>query len=223
MLLLLIEDNRDLAANIIEYLEEEQFDCDYADCARLGLALALKNPYDGIILDINLPDKDGFQLCRELRKQGLSLPVLMLTAKDALEHKLEGFSAGTDDYLVKPFAMAELCARLNALSKRNRSQLGQLQIADLKVDLDTHTVIRAQQPIQLPKACFELLVLLMQASPKVIARSQMEQFLWQGNVPDSDVLKSHIYQLRKNIDKPFSNDLIHTVRGVGLVIKEHHD
>lgn len=219
MLVLLIEDNRDLAANMIEYLEDEQFEVDYAQSGTFGLEQALKNLYDVVVLDINLPDIDGFSVCQQLRKHGKSLPIIMLTAKDALEHKLQGFNAGADDYLVKPFAMAELSARLYALSRRRLPQLAQLQVADLTVDLDNRTVMRDQQPIHLPKACFELLVLLMQASPKVIHRRQMEQLLWQGDTPDSDALKSHIYQLRKHIDKPFASDLLHTVRGVGLVLK----
>ena len=223
MLVLLIEDNRNLAANIIEYLAEDGHECDYAATGNLGLELALKQTYDAIILDINLPDTTGIKLCQTLRAQGKSLPIIMLTARDTLENKLEGFNAGADDYLVKPFAMAELSARINALARCNTTSWGQLQVADLTLDLDSREVTRGNSPIQLSKACWEILVMLMQASPKVVTREQMEQKVWQGSPPESDSLKSHIYQLRQNIDKPFEHKLISTVRGVGLVLAASAD
>lgn len=219
MLVLLIEDNRDLASNMIEYLEDEGFACDYAQTGGFGQELALKQHYDAIILDINLPEIDGLTLCHSLRARGKSLPIIMLTARDSLDNKLEGFNAGADDYLVKPFALAELCARLTALSRRNLPQLGLLKMADLTVDLDSRQVSRNHKSIKLTKACWELLVMLMQTSPKVVTRAQMEQKIWHGDPPDSDSLKSHIYQLRKHIDRPFDQELIQTVRGVGLVMK----
>lgn len=220
MLVLLIEDNRNLAANMIEYLEEDGFECDYAETGLFGQQLALQHRYDVIILDLNLPDINGIELCQNLRQQGQTLPIILLTAQDSLEHKLNGFDAGSDDYLVKPIAMAELSARLEVINKRQSNHHSSvLSIGDLSVDLNRRDVTRAGQNIQLTRACYEILVLLMQTSPNVVTKEQICQRIWHGNSPDSDALKSHIYQLRKQVDRPFEQALICTVRGVGLVLK----
>ncbi len=219
MLLLLVEDNRQLAANMIEFLEAEGFDCDYAERGDHGLALARSQTFDAIVLDLMLPGLDGLTLCNQLRAEGVSTPVLMLTARDALDDKLEGFDAGADDYLVKPFALPELVARLRALHKRRNEPEQVLEVGDLRADLRAHLAERAGQPIQLNPSCWTLLVTLMRASPAVLSREALESAVWGDAVPDSDALRSHLYQLRKAIDKPFDKPLLHTLRHVGVALR----
>lgn len=220
MLVLLAEDNRDLAASVLDYLEMQGFDCDYAERGDHALSLIKENTYEAIILDIMMPGMDGLTLCETLRQQGFQQPVIMLTARDTLDDKLAGFDAGADDYLVKPFDMPELAARLKVISKRKHSPANKLAVADLEVDIDNHIVSRAGNIIDLSPACWKILVTLMQASPKVISRQELEQALWKDSPPDSEALKSHIYTLRKLVDKPFDTQLIHTLRGVGITLRE---
>lgn len=225
MAILVVEDNRALASNIIEFLEAHGFECDYADNGKLGLKLAIENTFDVIILDIMLPGLDGLQVCQSLRNQGFFTPVLMLTARDSLEDKLKGFDVGTDDYLVKPFDLPELVVRLKVLAKRvtkNRDQ-SQLMIGDLVMDRESHQVWRGTQEIKLNNSCWKILEALLLNSPKVVTRQQMEALIWPDELPDSDVLKSHIYKLRQLVDKPFKQTLIETVRSVGIVIKETNE
>ncbi|WP_372865128.1 response regulator transcription factor [Spongiibacter sp.] len=223
MLVLLVEDNRKLAANIIEYLEAEGFDCDYAERGDHGLALALSQhqgqPFEVIVLDLMLPGLDGMTVCRRLREEGVSAPVLMLTARDTLDDKLGGFDAGADDYLVKPFALPELVARLRALVKRRSEPEQELVVGDLRADLRARLVERAGRPIPLNPSCWTLLVTLMRASPAVLSREKLEAAVWGDAVPDSDALRSHLYQLRKAIDKPFDKPLLHTLRHVGVALR----
>ncbi|KGJ92864.1 response regulator transcription factor [Colwellia psychrerythraea] len=219
MLVLVIEDNRTLAANIIEYLESHNFECDYASNGHLGLQLAKKHSFNAIILDIMLPGKDGMTLCKSLRDAGVKTPVIMLTARDTLEDKLQGFTAGADDYLIKPFALAELLARVEVLIKRTANVNVALTFADLSMNIDLRTVSRAGHVIELNKVSWQILEALLKASPKVITRQDIEQIIWQDQLPDSDALKSHIYKLRQLVDKPFEQALIQTVRGVGLILK----
>lgn len=219
MLVLIVEDNRTLAANMIEFLEAHDFECDYADNGNLGLSLAKNQTFNAIILDIMLPGKDGMSICKELRDAGVSTPILMLTARDTLEDKLQGFQAGTDDYLVKPFDLPEVVARIQVLTKRICNSQAKLSVGDLVMDIELREVTRTGQVIELNNACWQILEALLKASPKVVSRQEIEQTIWSDQLPDSDVLKSHIYKLRQLIDKPFDYPLIQTVRGVGLVIK----
>jgi len=219
LLVLVVEDNRTLAGNIIEFLEAHGFECDYADNGHLGLALAKQQLFNAIILDIMLPGKDGMSICKALRDSGIATPVLMLTARDTLADKLEGFGVGADDYLVKPFELPELVARLQVLTRRINKQQAKLQVEDLTMDIELREVTRAGQVIELNNACWQILAALLQASPKVVTRQEIEQLIWPDQLPDSDVLKSHIYKLRQQVDKPFEQPLIQTVRGVGLVLK----
>lgn len=218
MLALIIEDNHMLAENMIEYLESHAIECDYASNGCQGLALALENTYSAIILDIMLPGNDGISICQSLRQLGSNTPILMLTARDTLEDKLQGFNAGADDYLVKPFDLAELVARIKVLFKRTQDTRQLLYFADLKMDIACRHVSRSGQTIKLNRVSWQLLEALLRASPNVITRQEIEQIIWPEALPDSDALKSHIYQLRKVIDKPFASSLIKTVRGVGLVL-----
>ena len=215
----MVEDNRALAANMIEFLEAHNFEWDYADNGIQGLKFAMTQPFYAIILDIMLPGKDGMSICAELREAGINTPILMLTARDTLEDKLQGFKAGTDDYLVKPFDLPELIARIQVLTKRiSRSEVS-LSIDDLVMDIDIREVTRSGHVIELNKACWQILEALMRTYPKVVTRQQIEEIIWPEQLPNSDVLKSHIYKLRQLIDKPFDKQLIQTVRGVGLVLK----
>jgi len=220
MLVLLVEDNRDLAASVLDFLEMQEFDCDYAERGDHALQLTRDNSYDALILDIMMPGIDGLDLCKTLRAQGNNAPVIFLTARDTLDDKLQGFENGADDYLVKPFDLPELAARLRAITKRKISSSSKLQVADLEVNLDDHQVIRGGQLIDLSPACWKLLVALIQASPKVLSRYELENVLWKDSPPDSEALKSHLYTLRKLVDKPFPNPLIHTLRGVGVALRD---
>ena len=220
MLILLVEDNRDLAASVLDYLELQEFDCDYAERGDHALQLSKENTYDAMILDIMMPGMDGLSLCKTLREHGNNAPVIMLTARDTLDDKLLGFEAGADDYLVKPFDLPELAARLRAITKRKISSSSKLQVADLEVNLDDHIVTRAGKTIDLSPACWKLLVALIQASPKVMSRFELESVLWKDSPPDSEALKSHMYTLRKLVDKPFDRALIHTLRGVGIALRD---
>ncbi|WP_086933268.1 response regulator transcription factor [Agarilytica rhodophyticola] len=219
MLVLLAEDNRDLAASVLDYLEMQDFECDYAERGDHALELVKETDYDAIILDIMMPGIDGLDLCQTLRKLGHNQPIIMLTARDTLRDKLAGFDAGADDYLVKPFDLPELTARLKVISKRKTTNTRLLKVADLEVNQDGHQVTRNGRNIDLSPACWKLLVALMQASPNVMSRRELESVLWKDSPPDSEALKSHIYTLRKLVDKPFSTSLIHTLRGVGVALR----
>jgi len=217
--LLLVEDHKDLAEAVGAYLESSGFTMDYAYDGLSALHLASTENYDAIILDIMLPGIDGLEICARLRKDvRLSTPILMLTARDQLDDKLLGFQQGADDYLVKPFDMPELEARLNALIRRQRGELDEAiyQVADLRLDTRTMQVTRQNQIIQLSPTCLRILRILMRESPKLISREQLEKELWGDLTPDSDTLRSHVYKLRKAIDKPFNQALLQTQQGLGL-------
>jgi DNA-binding response OmpR family regulator len=219
MHLLVIEDNPDLVANVADFLEGRGHTLDIAYNGYAGLGFALENEYDALILDLMLPGIDGFEVCARLRAAGRALPVLMLTARDGLEDKLEGFASGADDYLVKPFALQELEARLLAIARRGGSApLGpaeRLRVADLELDLATRRLTRAGQVLDLPPIPMKLLELLMRRSPQLVSRAELERAAWGDEPPDSDALRAHLHLLRQAIDKPFPHPLLHTVRGFG--------
>jgi DNA-binding response OmpR family regulator len=217
--LLLVEDNLDLANTVIEYLEITGIVCDHASNGQTGLNLALSQHYDVILLDIMLPRLDGQQLCKQLREQGKQTPILMLTSLDALPDKLASFAMGADDYLVKPFELAELVARIRALSLRRSGQASRLQVADLTMDLSTRKVSRAGQELHLSPTCWTLLECLMRASPEPVGRERLEATVWGDEPPDSNTLKVHMHRLRKAVDKDFSQALIHTISGVGVQLR----
>ncbi|PMY66487.1 MULTISPECIES: response regulator transcription factor [Pseudomonas] len=217
--LLLVEDNLDLANTVIEYLEISGIVCDHASNGQTGLNLALSQHYDVILLDIMLPRLDGQQLCKQLREQGKQTPILMLTSLDALPDKLASFAMGADDYLVKPFELAELVARIRALSLRRSGQASRLQVADLTMDLSTRKVSRAGQELHLSPTCWTLLECLMRASPEPVGRERLEATVWGDEPPDSNTLKVHMHRLRKAVDKDFSQALIHTISGVGVQLR----
>lgn len=221
---LLVEDNLSLAETVIAYFELEGIDCDYAATGPQGLQLALTNDYEIILLDINLPRLNGLEVCEALRSQGVNTPVLMLTARDTLEDKLAGFDAGTDDYMVKPFELSELVARVKALSKRRSSFAQQLRVGPLVMDLSLKTVSRDGQALSLTPTCWKLLELLLRESPNVVSREHMERAIWnEMDRPDSNVLKVHLYKLRQQVDKPFSTKLIQTVSTHGVALRVTND
>lgn len=218
--ILLVEDDMDLAQTMVEYLELEQVRCDHASNGMAGLRLMEAQNYDVLLLDLNLPQIDGLNVCRRLRESGNDTPVLMLTARDQLDDKLDGFRAGTDDYLVKPFELSELVVRLQALARRRSGQVRRLRCADLEMDLNTHTVTRAGQVIRLSPSGWRLLEELLRFSPRVISRERLEEVLWGDEIPDSNSLKVHIFHLRRAIDGPFATALLHTIPGHGFALKE---
>lgn len=219
--ILMVEDHFELAATVCEFLEAHGYVIDHARNLDAAKTFLKSQHYNLLLLDINLPDGSGYDLCEWIRnQQNLDIPVLMLTARDTLDDKLKGFAAGTDDYLVKPFDFNELVMRIRALIKRALGEVAnhKLQIHDLVLDSATQTVSRAGQNIELPPIQFKLLKILMRNSPKVITKQEIMIELWGDEEPESDALRSHIYNLRKMIDKPFSQKLLHTVSGVGVKI-----
>ncbi|MNZ39653.1 Transcriptional activator protein CzcR [compost metagenome] len=225
MRILLVEDNRDILANLADYLELKGYSVDCAQDGLSGLNLATSGHYDLLVLDVMLPGLDGYSLCRRLRDEARSaVPVIMLTARDQLDDRLQGFKAGADDYLIKPFALSELAARIEAVLRRSQGAARRLlQVADLSYDLDTLEVSRAGCRLKLNPLGLKLLALLMQKSPHVLRREALEEALWGDDCPDSDSLRSHIHQLRQVIDKPFPRPLLHTVHGLGYRLAESDD
>ncbi len=218
MRLLLVEDNRDILANLADYLALKGYEVDCAQDGLTGLHLAATQHYDLAVLDVMLPGMDGYTLCQRLREgERRDLPVIMLTARDALDDRLQGFRTGADDYITKPFALPELAARIEAVLKRTRAGGRRLlNVADLSYDLDTLEVARAGQSLKIGPIGLKLLAVLMQKSPAVATREMLESALWGDAPPDSDSLRSHIHALRQQIDKPFPKPLLHTVHGVGF-------
>jgi DNA-binding response OmpR family regulator len=217
-LVLLVEDNRSLSEMVGEYLESKGFGVDFASDGVDGLRLATDNSYDVIVLDLMLPRLDGVEVCRRLRSEAKkSTPVLMLTARDTLADKVGGLDAGADDYLVKPFAIQELEARVRALIRRDRRQVSAevLCVADLVLDTSSLRASRGGTELQLSPIGLRLLTILMRESPRVVTRRDIEREIWGDGLPDSDTLRSHLYNLRKTIDRPFDKQLLHTVQTAG--------
>lgn len=220
--ILIIEDNPDIAANIGDYLEEKGHTVDFAGDGITGLHLAIVNDFDAIVLDLALPGMDGLEVCRKLRQDaGKNTPVLMLTARDRLEDKLAGFETGADDYLVKPFELQEVEARLEVLTSRgSRRASKEIRVGDLLFNLDTLIANRVGQDIDLNPIGLKLLRCLMEASPNVVSRAELEKKVWGEEMPDSDSLRVHIHSLRAAIDKPFGSKMIQTRHGIGYRLVE---
>ena len=218
MRILIVEDDNDVATSLYEFLEKCGYIVDAAADGVTGLHLATVGTFDAIVLDVALPGLDGLELSRQLREVARkTTPVLMLTARDALSDKLAGFDSGADDYLVKPFALAELDARLKALVKRSSGRMGarELRVRDLCLNLDTMEVQRGRTPIAVKRIGLRILELLMRESHRVVRRQEIESLLWGDDPPDSDALRAHIHMLRKAIDRPFAVPLLHTMPGIG--------
>ncbi|MDQ7017026.1 MAG: response regulator transcription factor [Gammaproteobacteria bacterium] len=223
MKILVIEDNPDILANMVDYLDEQGYLTDPAQDGISGLHFAVTRPYDLIILDLMLPGIDGLTLCKRLRNDAhIQTPIIMVTARDTLTDKLLGFESGADDYLVKPFSLVELEARIKAILKRGKNNNNSLlSVADLSFNPQTFEVQRNQQPIKLNPIALKLLEALMRASPHVLKREQLEDEIWGDNPCDSDALKTHIHHLRQAIDKPFKYPLLHTIRKIGYRLAEN--
>ncbi|WFC43963.1 response regulator transcription factor [Pseudoxanthomonas sp. SE1] len=219
---LIVEDNRDICGNIATYLEKLGYVLDFAHDGVTAMNLALTNPFDVIVLDLMIPRMDGLTFCQRLRADAeIETPVLMLTAKDTLDDRLRGFDAGADDYLVKPFALQELHARIRALYKRShRNADTLLTVGDLTLNRSTLQVHRAGRRVEINPAGMKLLRRLMEESPSVVDRDELETLLWADERPDGDALRSHMYKLRQAIDRSFDRPLIHTVHRIGYRIAE---
>ncbi len=225
MHILIVEDHADLAANIGEFLQGRGEIVDYASNGLTGLHLASMKVYDVIVLDIGLPALDGVNLCRRLRNDGSGIaPILMLTARDTEQQKLEGFAAGADDYLTKPFSLAELHARLQALTRRVKGREPLLRVDDLSLDQRSLIVRRGERRLALRPVETRLLEILMRASPALVMRQEIERQLWGENPPSSDAaLRGHIHALRSAIDLPGVAPLLHTIHGTGYRLGRDDD
>lgn len=217
---LLVEDHKELAETVGAYLEASNYIVDYASDGLTAMHLGVTNTYDAIVLDIMLPGVDGLTVCQRLRDDAnVTTPIIMLTARDQLQDKLLGFSSGTDDYLVKPFDMPELEARLDALIRRSQHLEREYEVDGLRLNLDTMEVVRDGTPLALSRTLFNILQVLIRESPKVVSRASLERELWGDEPPDSDTLRSHIYNLRRIIDRPFEQPLLHTRQGQGYCLR----
>lgn len=216
--LLLIEDHHDIADMVCEFMESEGYIMDYAADGITGLHLAVSNDYDAIILDLTLPGMDGLEVLTKLRTEAKrTVPVLIMTARDTLQNKIAGLDSGADDYLVKPFDIREMAARIRSLIRRQQGLLSPeiLKVEDLQFDTGTMSVSRGNQKLKLTPIGMQILKILMQASPRVVSRRVIERQIWGDILPDSDTLRSHMYSLRKSIDKPFRQQLLHTIQNSG--------
>ena len=216
--ILLIEDQAELAASIMDFLESQGHRLDYAADGRQGLDLALAGNYDVVLLDLRLPRIDGLEVCRQLRATAeCHLPILMLTARDTLKDKIVGFDAGADDYLTKPFALEELLLRCNALGRRHQLHANHLlMLGDLVIDRRQRTATRAGHALDLHHTPFDILVALAEVYPAVMTRSELADRIWGDAPPESDALATHIYSLRQALDRPFEQPMLKTLHGVGL-------
>lgn len=216
--ILLIEDEANIAKNIAQYLEHKGHVLDFAVRGDYGLTLALEAYYDVVILDLNLPHMDGLSVCQAIReKADRHIPILMLTARDSIDDKVLGFTRGADDYLTKPFSLEELEVRCFALSKRHLLQRSdKIEIGPITIDRKRKTASRDGQPLALSTMGFKILAILAEAYPQVVSRSQLTQQLWGDAPTESDALRSHIYQLRAIVDKPFEQPVIKTIFNAGF-------
>ena len=223
MKLLLVEDDKEAAAYLKRALSEVGHTVDAASTGRSGLMLAAGETYDVIILDRMLPEIDGLAILRTIRASGVKTPVLLLTALGGIDDRVEGLEAGGDDYLVKPFALAELLARVNALARRPPTQevRTELSVADLRLDLLKRTVTRGGQRIELQPREFQLLEYLLRHAGRVVTRTMLLESVWDFHFdPKTNIVETHMSRLRGKVDRGHAHELIHTVRGAGYVLRE---
>jgi two-component system, OmpR family, copper resistance phosphate regulon response regulator CusR len=222
MHVLVVEDEKKTHEYLKKGLMENGFVVDVAVNGVDGLHLALTGSYDLIILDVMLPDRDGWSVVTELRRNGKQTPVLFLTARDAVQDRVKGLESGADDYLVKPFAFSELLARARSLLRRGPArQLERLRLADLEIDLIRHKASRDNKPLDLAPKEFALLSLLVRRTGEVLSRTLIAEQVWDMNFDsETNVVDVAVRRLRRKVDDPFPNKLIHTVRGVGYVLEE---
>ena len=223
MRLLLVEDDRKIASFVVKGLEAAGFSVDHAPDGEQGLDLGLSEPYEVIIVDLMLPRRDGLSLIEQLRAQGVQAPIMILSAKDAVEDRVRGLQMGGDDYLPKPFAFAELLARVQALMRRSggKAELTRYQVGDLSLDLITREVKRGGKRLDLQPLEFSLLAYLIRNTGRVVSKTMIMDHVWHYNFdPQTNVVEARICRLRDKIDKDAGRKLIHTVRGVGYVLRE---
>jgi len=218
--ILVVEDHQSIAQNIASYMENKGHVLDFSVRGDQGLELALANHYDLVILDLNLPVMDGLEVCKRLREQASHhVSIIMLTARDSIDDKISGFTTGADDYLTKPFSLEELEVRCFALSRRHLLQTNDaLTFDQLIIDRKRQQVTRSGKALELHSMGYRILVILAQAYPQVVSRSKLSQKLWGDEPTESDALRSHIYQLRNILDKPFDYPMIKTIHGIGFVL-----
>jgi len=215
---LIVEDDRDLARNLVDFLQLQGYVVDYASDGYMAMHLLGANDYDLIVLDLMLPGQDGLTLCRRIRAElHLRVPIVMLTAKDEVDTKVSAFDIGADDYVVKPAALKEIEARIRALIRRAGHQVESeiLEVGDLRLDTGTMRVERAGRPIALPPVPLKILTLLMRHSPNVVHREVIQREIWGDEPGDNHALIVHMHTLRNAVDKSFDRQLVHTVRGFG--------
>src|SRR5437899_2518941 len=221
--ILVVEDEAKVARAVREGLEREKYQVVVAPTGEHGFFLVNAEEFDLVLLDLMLPGRDGLQVLSTLRKRGLQTPVLILSARDAIEDRVQGLDKGADDYLVKPFAFPELLARVRALLRRGRiEQVVQLRLADLEMDVTARKARRGGQPLDLTAREFELLEYLLRHKGQVVSREMLARYVWKETraTPIDNVIDVHINRLRRKVDEPFNPKLIHTVRGVGFVWRE---
>jgi two-component system OmpR family response regulator len=222
MRLLLVEDDPKIASFIVKGLKSEGFAVDHAVDGRTGLHMALTEPYDVAVIDVMLPQLDGLALIETMRRENVRTPVIILSAKGAVQDRVKGLQIGSDDYLTKPFAFSELLAWVQALVRRSSGagEPTRLVAGDLSMNLISREVVRAGQKIDLQPLEFSLLEYLMRNAGRVVSKTMIMEHVWDYHFdPQTNVVESRIYRLREKIDKDFPSKLIHTVRGVGYVLK----
>ncbi|HEX4002547.1 MAG TPA: response regulator transcription factor [Candidatus Acidoferrales bacterium] len=224
MRVLIVEDEEKMARALRSGLEAEEFSVSVAGTGEEGFFLASTESYDLVILDLMLPARDGMEVLLALRRKNLSVPVLILTSKDTVEDRVRGLDAGADDYLVKPFAFSELIARIRALLRRGRSESADvLKLADLEMDAAGRVVSRAGRELSLTAREFDLLEYLLRQPGRVVSREMLARDVWRETArytPLDNVIDVHVAHLRRKLDEPFNKKLLHTVRGVGFVLRE---
>jgi heavy metal response regulator len=222
MKILLVEDEKKVASFIKRGLEEEHFTVDVAYDGESGEFMALTSEYDLIILDILLPKKNGFEVLKSLRANGIQTPILILTAKGSIDDKVEGLNSGADDYLTKPFAFAELIARIRSLLRRTSSEKSNIiKVADLEFDTVKHIAKRGEKIIELTAREYSLLEYFMRNKGRVLTRTMIAEHIWDYHFDTgSNIIDVYVRRLREKIDEGFPKKLIHTIRGVGYIIKE---
>jgi two-component system, OmpR family, copper resistance phosphate regulon response regulator CusR len=222
--ILVVEDETKVARALQEGLEREKYHVVVASTGEEGFFLVNAEEFDLVILDLMLPGRDGLEVLSTLRKRGLETPVLILTARDAIEDRVQGLDHGADDYLVKPFAFAELLARVRARLRRGRTEQSPLlRVADLEMDVLSRNARRAGQYLDLTAREFELLEYLLRHKEQIVSREMLARYVWKETAratPLDNVMDVHINRLRRKVDEPFDRKLIHTVRGVGFVVRD---
>jgi two-component system, OmpR family, copper resistance phosphate regulon response regulator CusR len=222
--ILVVEDEKKVAKALEEGLEAEHYEVAVAHTGEDGFYLISTQAFDMVLLDLMLPGRSGLEILRAMRTRGLKTPVLILTARDAIEDRVQGLDCGADDYLVKPFAFAELLARIRALLRRGKAEPAlRLTCDELEIDMVTRAVTRSGQPLDLTAREFDLLEYLLRNQGRVVSREMLAHEIWKEtarHTPLDNVIDVHIARLRRKVDDPFAKKLLHTVRGVGFVLRE---